>query len=150
MRCAPWLLSLACLGLAACDADSTFDARLTARALEIGRAPAGSTVYYATFERGSGGFRFPLHAVELGGERWRAEVCGPDRQILGGQGYLSVEIVVLGVPAPAASPGVMRPPPKSTGIAVFTAESHGVALDFFDPKSGARTLAWSSDLWFTR
>lgn len=118
--------------------------------LEIGRAPAGSTVYYATFERGSGGFRFPLHAVELGGERWRAEVCGPDRQILGGQGYLSVEIVVLGVPAPAASPGVMRPPPKSTGIAVFTAESHGVALDFFDPKSGARTLAWSSDLWFTR
>lgn len=33
---------------------------------------------------------------------------------------------------------------------VFTAESHGVALDVFEIDSGDRSLAWSSDFWFWR
>src|SRR5690606_25225933 len=120
--------------------------------LEISRARAGSTLYYASFSRGSGGFRFPLRAIDGNGrERWQAEVCGPDRKILGGLGYLTVEIVVLEPPPdPGVAPGSKQPSSGATGIAVFTAESHGVALDVFDPQTGARTLAWSSDFWFAR
>jgi hypothetical protein len=120
--------------------------------IEVARARAGSTLYYASFSRGSGGFRFPLHAVGSDGrERWQAEVCGPDRKILAGVGYLTVEIVVLEPPpGPDEKPGEKRASSGATGIAVFTAESHGVALDVFDPQTGARTLAWSSDFWFAR
>jgi hypothetical protein len=104
--------------------------------IEHARAQRTTTTYYSTFSQGSGGFRFPLWAIESDGSRaWTAEVCGPDRQILGGVGHLIVEIVVLA---------------SGKGIAVFTAESHGVALDVFDPVTGARTLAWSSDFWFNR
>jgi hypothetical protein len=120
--------------------------------IEVGRARAGSTIYYASFSRGSGGFRFPLHAIGSDGrERWQAEVCGPDRKILAGHGHLTVEIVVL-EPPPAADekPGEKRASGGATGIAVFTAESHGVAVEVFDPQTGARTLAWSSDFWFAR
>ncbi|MFV8754195.1 hypothetical protein ACNOYE_26930 [Nannocystaceae bacterium ST9] len=103
--------------------------------IEHARARAGTTIYYASFSPGSGGFRFPLHAVDSNGSvTWTAEVCGPDRQALDGLGHLTVEIVVL----------------DSGDVAVFSAESHGVALDVFDPETGARTLAWSSDFWFTR
>jgi hypothetical protein len=116
--------------------------------LELARAHAGSTIYWSSFSPGSGGFRFPLHAVDPQGLRWTAEVCGPDRKLLGGLGWLTVEIVVL---EPAlAEPGVMQTSSGATGIAVFTAESHGVALDVFDPSTGARVLAWSSDFWFAR
>lgn len=102
--------------------------------IEHVRVFASTIVYYATFSQGSGGFRFPLHAVDSKGKlKWTAEVCGPNRQMLGGVGHLIVEIV-----------------PTDAGIAVFTAESHGVALDVFDPDTGARTLAWSSDFWFAR
>jgi hypothetical protein len=120
--------------------------------LELARARAGSTIYYATFSRGAGGFRFPLRAIGSDGQqRWQAEVCGPDRQILGGVGYLTVEIVVLEPPPePGSAPGMKLPSAGVTGIAVFTAESHGVALEVFDPQTGARTLAWSSDFWFAR
>jgi hypothetical protein len=120
-------------------------------AIEITRARAGTTLYWATFERGTGGVRFPLRAIGSDGrERWQAEVCGPDRQILGGVGHLTVEIAVL-APAPdPASAGMKLPAGDPTGIAVFTAESHGVALDVFDPGTGERTMAWSSDLWFAR
>lgn len=120
--------------------------------IELARARAGSILYYATFSRGSGGFRFPLRAIGPDGrDRWQAEVCGPDRQILGGLGYLTVEIVVLEPPPePGVEPGMKLPSRGATGIAVFTAESHGVALDVFDPQTGARTLAWSSDFWFSR
>jgi hypothetical protein len=104
--------------------------------LEHARAQAGTTIYYASFSQASGGFRFPLRAIGSDGRLlWTAEVCGPNRQILGGLGHLTVEIVVLG---------------SGTGVAVFTAESHGVALDVFDPQTGTRTLAWSSDFWFAR
>jgi hypothetical protein len=104
--------------------------------IEHARARAGTTIYYASFSQGSGGFRFPLRAVGPDGTlAWTAEVCGPDRRILAGHGHLTVEIVVLD---------------SGAGIAVFTAESHGVALDVFDPQTGKRTLAWSSDFWFAR
>jgi hypothetical protein len=120
--------------------------------LELTRARAGSTIYWASFSRGSGGFRFPLRAIAYSkGEQWQAEVCGPDRKILGGLGYLTVEIVALEpAPDPGSKPGEMRPSSGATGIAVFTAESHGVAVEVFDPQTGARTLAWSSDFWFSR
>ena len=120
--------------------------------LELARARAGSVIYYASFSRGSGGFRFPLRAIaHHGGEQWQAEVCGPDRKILGGLGYLTVEIVVLEpAPGPDEKPGMKIASSGATGIAVFTAESHGVAVEVFDPKTGARTLAWSSDFWFER
>jgi hypothetical protein len=118
-------------------------------AIEVARARAGSTIYYATFDRGAGGARFPLRAVSSNGsEQWSTEVCGPDRQVLGGLGYLTVEIVVLEPASDPAAQGLKLPSGESTGIAVFTAESHGIALDVFDPKTGTRTLAWSSDLWF--
>jgi hypothetical protein len=104
--------------------------------IEHARRQGATTIYWAAFSQGSGGFRFPLHAVDSEGkEVWTAEVCGPNRQILGGLGHLTAEIVVL---------------ESGAGIAVFTAESHGVALDVFDPKTGARTMAWSSDFWFAR
>lgn len=118
--------------------------------LELARPRAGTTVYWSSFSRGSGGFRFPLRAVDYhAGQRWQAEVCGPDRKLLAGLGHLTVEIVVL-EPDSGAKPGEMRASSGATGIAVFTAESHGVALDVFDPSTGARVLAWSSDLWFSR
>jgi len=119
-------------------------------AIEVGRAHAGSTIYYATFSPGAGGFRFPLRAVNYRtGPFWQAEVCGPDRQVLGGLGYLTVEIVVL-EPEVGGKPGELRASSGATGVAVFTAESHGIALDVFDPATGDRTLAWSSDFWFAR
>lgn len=131
------------LGSLPTDPDATF---------ELARARAGTTLYHAAFSRGSGGFRFPLRATGQNGQtKWQAEVCGPDRKLLGGQGYLTVEIVVL-EPArdPERAPGMMQPSSGATGVAVFTAESHGVALDVFDPQTGTRTLAWSSDFWFSR
>ena len=119
--------------------------------IEYARARAGSTLYYAAFERGAGGFRFPLWAVGSDGQlRWEAEVCGPDRQILGGLGHLTTEIVVLEPPADPSESGMKLPTGAPIGIAVFTAESHGVALDVFDPDDGTRTISWSSDLWFAR
>lgn len=120
--------------------------------LELARARAGSTIYYANFNRYSGGFRFPLRAIAFSkGEQWQAEVCGPDRKVLGGIGYMIAEIVVLEpAPDPSSKPGEMRPSSGATGVAVFTAETHGVAVEVFDPQTGARTLAWSSDLWFAR
>jgi hypothetical protein len=117
-------------------------------AIEITRARAGTTLYYAAFSRGAGGFRFPLHAVGPDGTTWTAEVCGPDRQILGGLGYLTVQIVPLEPPPAPGAEGHKQTSGALRGIAVFTAESHGVALDVFDAGSGTRTLAWSSDLWF--
>ncbi|KIG17769.1 hypothetical protein DB30_02802 [Enhygromyxa salina] len=121
-------------------------------AIEVARARAGTTIYYSTFSPGSGGFRFPLRAVDSNGSlRWEAQVCGPDRKVLGGLGYLSVEILVVESPPP--SPDSRTLPGQAaavTGVAVFTAESHGVALDVFDPQTGARTLAWSSDFWSAR
>jgi hypothetical protein len=122
--------------------------------LELARLPGASTLYYAQFNRGSGGFRFPLIALGSSGKpRWSAEVCGPDRKLLGGVGYLIAEIVVITdgpSEPPASGPGPMRMPSEPIHIAVFTGESHGVAVDVFDPDTGARTLAWSSDLWFAR
>ncbi len=118
--------------------------------LELARARAGTTIYYASFPRGAGGFRFPLRAVAYDvGERWTAEVCGPDRKILGGLGYLTVEIVVL-EPEAEGKPGELRASSGATGVAVFSGESHGLAVEVFDPNTGARTLAWSSDFWFSR
>lgn len=120
-------------------------------AIEIARARAGSTLYYASFSRGAGGARFPLRAIASDGtERWTAEVCGPDRQILGGLGHLTVQLVVLEPPPDPDRAGQMHPSSGPTGIAVYTAESHGVALEVFDPSTGERELAWSSDLWFAR
>ncbi|PRQ03898.1 hypothetical protein ENSA7_51890 [Enhygromyxa salina] len=121
-------------------------------ALELARARGGTTIYYATFAPGSGGFRFPLRAIDSDSSvRWEAEVCGPDRKVLGGLGYLAVEIIVI--ESPPSDPDSRALPGRAatvTGIAVFSAESHGVALDVFDPNTGARTLAWSSDFWFAR
>ena len=120
-------------------------------AIEIARARAGSTLYYASFDPGAGGVRFPLRAVASdGSQRWTTEVCGPDRQILGGLGHATAQIVVVEPAADPTSTGQKVPSSAVSGIAVFTAESHGVALDVFDPDTGERTLAWSSDLWFAR
>ena len=117
-------------------------------ALEVTRARAGSTLYVATFEPGAGGFRFPLRAVGSdGSERWKAEVCAADRKALGGRGYQIVELKVL--ETSTAKPGTMAPS-EVRGLAVFTAESHGVTVETFDVNSGERTFAWSSDLWSWR
>lgn len=120
--------------------------------IEVARARAGTTIYWASFSPGSGGVRFPLHAIDSdGGVRWQAEVCGPDRKELGGHGYLSVEIIVLESPPPDPDSRTMPGSAATvTGVAVYSAESHGLALDVFDPQTGARTLAWSSDFWFAR
>lgn len=117
-------------------------------AIEVTRARAGSTLYVAMFEPGSGGFRFPLRAVGSDGqERWTTEVCAADRKVLGGRGYMIVQMVVL--EDPPAKPGVMAKS-NARGLAVFTAESHGVTLEVFELETGTRTLAWSSDLWSWR
>jgi hypothetical protein len=119
--------------------------------IEHARALAGTTIYYATFSQGSGGFRFPLRAVAADSSlRWEAEVCGPDRKILGGHGHLTVEILVLEQGAATEGGGPKMGHGKISGVAVYTAESHGIALEVFDPETGARTLAWSSDFWFSR
>jgi hypothetical protein len=116
-------------------------------AVEITRAYAGSTLYVAAFEPASGGFRFPLRAVRSDGtDVWSTEVCAADRKVLGGKGYMIVELVVI--EDPPAKPGTMGST-NPRGIAVFTAESHGVTVEVFDLK-GTRTLAWSSDLWSWR
>ena len=116
--------------------------------IELDRAAAGTTIYWASFNASSGAFRFPLHASSAAGEQWTAEVCGPDRKVLGGLGYLSAEILVLESRAPGPRKLGSTPPP--TGVAVFTAESHGLAVEIFELSTGARTLAWSSDFWFSR
>lgn len=116
--------------------------------IEHGRALGGSSIFYATFAPGAGGFRFPLHAVDgRGNHRWQAEVCGPDRQMLGGLGHLTVEIVVIASTS-TSPPGSMPAAVEPRAVAVYSAESHGVALDVFDPATGQRTLAWSSEAWF--
>ncbi len=118
-------------------------------ALEHTRAHAGSTVYFAMFPVASGGFPFPLQAVTNRSEKsWTAQVCGPKRTALNGLGHLTVELVVLEDPPSGRLEMTASPPPS--GVAVFTAETHGVALEVFDVETGKRTLAWSSDLWFSR
>ncbi len=117
-------------------------------AIEVTRARAGTTLYVAMFEPGSGGFRFPLRAVGSdGAQRWTTEVCAADRKVLNGRGYMIVQMVVL--EDPPAKPGVMAQS-NPRGLAVFTAESHGVTVEVFELETGARTLAWSSDLWSWR
>lgn len=117
-------------------------------AIEVTRARAGTTLYVAMFEPGAGGFRFPLRAVASDGkERWVTEVCAADRKVLGGLGYMVVQMVVL--EDPPAKPGVMSTS-NARGLAVFTAETHGVTVEVFELDTGARTLAWSSDLWSWR
>ncbi len=116
--------------------------------VEVARARAGTTIYVASFDPGMGGFRFPLRAIASdGSERWTTEVCAADRKILGGLGYQIVELVVL--EDPPAKPGTISPG-NARGLAVFTAESHGVTVEVFDLETGKRTLAWSSDLWSWR
>ncbi len=116
-------------------------------AVEVTRARAGTTLYVAAFEPGSGGFRFPMRAVGSDGkELWNTEVCAADRRVLGGKGSMIVEIVVIEDPPPQTGRKSASHP---RGIAVFTAESHGVTVEVFDLK-GTRTLAWSSDLWSWR
>ena len=116
-------------------------------AVEVTRARAGTTLYVAAFEPGSGGFRFPMRAVDSDGKAlWTTEVCAADRKVLGGKGSMIVEIVVIEDPPP--QPG-RKSASHPRGIAVFTAESHGVTVEVFDLK-GTRTLAWSSDLWSWR
>lgn len=117
-------------------------------AIEVTRARAGSTLYVAMFDPGSGGFRFPLRAVDRDGhERWTTEVCAADRKAQGGLGYMIVQLVVLEDPPP--KPGVMSTS-NPRGLAVFTAETHGVTVEVFELDAGTRTLAWSSDLWSWR
>ena len=117
-------------------------------AVEVTRARAGTTLYVAMFEPGSGGFRFPVRAVGSDGkERWTTEVCAADRKVLRGRGYMIVQMVML--EDPPANPGVMGTS-NARGLAVFTAESHGVTVEVFELDKGARTLAWSSDLWSSR
>lgn len=116
-------------------------------AIEVARAHSGATLYVAAFEPGRGGFRFPLRAIGSDGEeRWETEVCAADRTVLSGLGAMIVEVVVLqDRPADPRTKSL----PKVHGIAVFTAESHGVTLEVFD-LDGRRMLAWSSDLWWWR
>jgi len=117
-------------------------------AIEVTRARAGTTLFVAMFEPSAGGFRFPLRAVGSDGtERWKTEVCAADRKALEGLGYMIVQMVVL--EDPPAKPGLMSKS-NARGIAVFTAETHGVTLEVFELDTGARTLAWSSDLWSWR
>ena len=113
--------------------------------VELTRAHAGSTLFVAAFEPGVGGFRFPLRAVAShGAEVWTTEVCAADRKTLGGVGSMIAQLVVL--EDPQKQPGV-----KSTavvrGLAVFTAETHGVTVEVFDVDTGSRLVAWSSNLW---
>lgn len=115
---------------------------------EVTRARAGTTLYVATYDLGSGGMRFPVRAVDSDGkERWTAEVCAADRKVLGGLGYMIVQMIVL--EDPPAKPGVMANS-NPRGLVVFTAETHGVTVEVFELETGARTLAWSSDLWSWR
>lgn len=117
-------------------------------AVEVTRARAGTTLYFAMFEPGSGGFRFPLHAIGSdGAQRWTTEVCAADRKSLAGRGYMIVQLVML--EDPPAKPGVMANS-NPRGLAVFTAETHGVTVEVFELETGTRTLAWSSDLWSWR
>jgi hypothetical protein len=114
------------------------------RMIELARACAGTTVYYATFNPSSGGCRFSLHAIAARGGGWTAEVRGSDREGLGG--HLIVEIVVL----ERGEPSLQMRAAEVTGVAVFTGEAHGLTLDLFDPDDGARRLAWSSEGWLAR
>ncbi|MEM6996403.1 MAG: hypothetical protein AAF721_38215 [Myxococcota bacterium] len=99
--------------------------------IEVSRASAGTTLFVAEFDAATGGMRFPLRAVDAtGAERWRTEICGPDRQSLEGVGHMTVQIVVY-----------------EDRVLVFSAESHGVALDVLSAETGARLVAWSSNLW---
>ncbi len=116
---------------------------------EVTRAHAGSTAFIATFEPSSGGFPFEVRAVDSQGvERWAVTACGPNRTVLGGKGHLTVELIVLQDPAPRGTQ--MRPASPIRGLAVFSAESHGLAVEVFDATHGHKTFAWTSDLWFHR
>ncbi|MEM6290982.1 MAG: hypothetical protein AAGA54_06935 [Myxococcota bacterium] len=116
---------------------------------EVTRAHAGSTAFVATFAPGGGGFPFDVHAVGSDStQRWTATACGPNRSSLEGVGHLTVELVVLQDPPPSG--GSMKPARPVRGLAVFNAESHGLAVEVFNADTGEKTFAWTSDLWFHR
>lgn len=104
--------------------------------VEATRFRGGTTVFVASFDAAAGGMRFPLRAWGMDALLWQTEACGPGRTILGGLGYATVELVV--------------DPAVPDRVFVFSAESHGVALEAFATADGRRTLAWSSNFWFQR
>lgn len=112
--------------------------------VEYARPRGGLEVYLATFEPGQGGFPFPIRKIRNDEVDWETRSCGTGRFELGGLGHLTVDVVVID--ENAGSAGRMTPS-KVTGVAVFSAESHGLSFELFDPETGERTAAFTSDLW---
>lgn len=91
------------------------------------------SAFVVAFSAGSGGFPFEVHRVDGTRVVWKGTACSAGRQVLGGVGSLVVEMT------------------KQNGeLVVWSAESHGVAVDVFDAETGAVTLRFSSDLWMAR
>ena len=112
--------------------------------VEYVRPRGGREVFLATFEPGSGGFPFPLRRYQNDEQQWETQSCGTGRSVLGGVGHLTVGLSVIDESAGHA--GRMAPP-QVTAVALFSAESHGLAFELFDPETGERTAAFTSDLW---
>lgn len=115
------------------DAVHLLEPTLPASTIELAFTP--TLALAVPYDPGTGGFPFELRAFELGTGTpgWRALVCSAGRTMLGGLGYLIVELVVEG-----------------DAVWVYSAESHGVAIDAFALETGEPRLRFSADLWFAR
>lgn len=96
---------------------------------------AGARIVVVPFSPGSGGFPFEVRAYRAGPVElaWTSTACAAGRQVLGGLGELAIELEIT-----------------TDEVRVWSAESHGLAIDAFDLGTGAPRWRFSTDFWFAR
>ncbi|MDQ3032769.1 MAG: hypothetical protein M3Y87_10155 [Myxococcota bacterium] len=95
----------------------------------------GARIVVVPFSPGSGGFPLEVRAYRAGPVElaWRSTACAAGRQVLGGVGELAIELEIT-----------------AEEVRVWSAESHGLAIDAFDLATGAPRWRFSTDFWSAR
>lgn len=96
---------------------------------------AGARIVVVPFEPGSGGFPLEVRAYRAGPiePAWTSTACSAGREMLSGLGDLVIQLDVV-----------------ASELRVWSAESHGLAIDAFDLATGAPRWRFSTDFWFAR
>lgn len=95
----------------------------------------GARVMVVPFAPGRGGSPFDVYAYRAGPIElaWTATACSAGRSVLGGEGDLALELDVV-----------------ANELRVWSAESHGLAIDAFELATGRVRWRFSTDFWFAR